>query len=62
MEKMKSRNKSTDSNTAALLVPILAPGTIPGPPTSPLPIFCKIAPYKFGVTITSNWVGLKTIW
>ena len=40
--------------------PTLQPGTMPGPPTRAAPIFETMAPYKFGITITSNWVGRAT--
>lgn len=40
--------------------PTLQPGTIPGPPTRAAPMFETIAPYKLGMTITSNCVGRAT--
>jgi hypothetical protein len=40
--------------------PTLQPGTIPGPPTRAAPILETIAPYKFGMTMTSNWPGFAT--
>ena len=40
--------------------PTLQPGTVPGPPTSAAPMLETMAPYKFGITITSNWPGLAT--
>lgn len=46
--------------TAELTRPTLQPGTIPGPPTRAAPMLETIAPYKLGITITSNWLGLAT--
>jgi hypothetical protein len=40
--------------------PTLQPGTMPGPPTRAAPILETIAPYKFGMTMTSNWPGFAT--
>lgn len=40
--------------------PMLAPGTVPGPPTRAAPTFERMLPYKFPHTITSNWPGLET--
>lgn len=40
--------------------PTLQPGTIPGPPTNAAPMLETIAPYKFGITITSNCPGRAT--
>ena len=40
--------------------PTLQPGTIPGPPTNAAPMLETIAPYKFGITMTSNCPGRAT--
>lgn len=40
--------------------PTLQPGTIPGPPTRAAPMLETIAPYKLGITMTSNWPGRAT--
>ena len=40
--------------------PTLQPGTIPGPPTSAAPMLEIIAPYRLGITMTSNWLGFAT--
>lgn len=39
---------------------MLTPGTTPGPPTKPAPIFEVMFPYKLGITKTSNCWGLET--
>ena len=43
-----------------LTLPTLQPGTMPGPPTSAAPMLDTIAPYRFGMTITSNCGGRAT--
>eukprot|EP00955_Chlamydomonas_euryale_P065217 359185-Chlamydomonas_euryale.AAC.1 len=41
-------------------LPTLAPGTTPWPPHSPATMLAARLPYRFGVTMTSNWWGLDT--
>ncbi len=38
----------------------LSPGTTPAPPTSPAARLSMMFPYRFGITITSNWYGFDT--
>ena len=52
--------KMTIGPRAGLTLPTLQPGTIPGPPTRAAPMFDTMAPYKFGMTMTSNCVGRAT--
>ena len=52
--KRKERTRET------LTLPTLQPGTIPGPPTSAAPMLDTMAPYRLGMTITSNCVGRAT--
>ena len=40
--------------------PTLHPGTMPGPPTRAAPMLETIAPYRLGITMTSNCWGLAT--
>lgn len=40
--------------------PTLHPGTTPGPPTRAAPMLETMAPYKLGMTMTSNWPGRAT--
>lgn len=44
----------------AYSLPMLAPGTIPGPPTRAAPMLLTIEPYRFGMTMTSNCWGRFT--
>lgn len=48
------------SPSTPLTRPTLQPGTIPGPPTSAAPMLETMAPYKLGMTMTSNCCGRAT--
>ena len=50
----QGRLGKTTVDSVLLTRPTLQPGTTPGPPTRAAPMFETIAPYKFGMTITSN--------
>ena len=54
------RHRRQTDKGIKLTRPTLQPGTIPGPPTKAAPILETIAPYKFGITMTSNCPGRAT--
>lgn len=53
-------NGTSCARVCSLTLPTLQPGTIPGPPTSAAPMLDTIAPYRLGMTMTSNCDGRAT--
>lgn len=56
----RQTQKANRQKGMKLTRPTLQPGTIPGPPTNAAPMLETIAPYKFGITMTSNCPGRAT--
>lgn len=58
--KRKGKETHQPGSKRAYSRPMLAPGTMPGPPTSAAPMLLTIEPYRLGMTMTSNCCGRLT--